>query len=171
VPHPTSRALCTRAPLSASARIATPGCQLKHEIRRTPLAVTLYLLIELLGRHSVEHGQIPVELHLVTSHEEDATRDPRVGSDGKPCLRGTLVTPPTWGVNLWRERYTTIYRTPRLLWQWLRRLLGRPASACARLCRGAGRHEGGGRSRGGCSCSLRSAIAIQRWLVVATRLH
>jgi hypothetical protein len=49
--------------------------ELKHEIRRKPLLIPAYLLIESLGCHPVEDRQLRVEQHLSTPKNDDCASD------------------------------------------------------------------------------------------------
>lgn len=64
------------------------GRELKHEVPRKPLRIALDGLIERLGRHPVEHGQIGIDDDLVLAHDEDAALDAR---QHHGCLGGSLA--------------------------------------------------------------------------------
>jgi hypothetical protein len=53
------------------------GIKPEHEIAREPIRIALDLLVQPLGRHAVEHGQMGIDHHAQLAHDDDAALDAR----------------------------------------------------------------------------------------------
>ena len=78
------------------------GGELEHEVGRKPAAVTLDLLVEALGRHAVDLGQIGVDHHAQGAHGLDTRLNARHRQGGQDATFRGLKAGPRRGL---RARY------------------------------------------------------------------